>query len=128
MGPRQSDILEAVFGLLFKMSLEIPIFLRHRQSFAANDGIKQDLALAYAEMLMVTSDAIIYCMKQNQGMEVFPAKFRACANKMDRSFSQAFPWPLRTQSGHILPIQRTDLYSTMVLSPAKVCRDAGYHH
>lgn len=67
MGPRQSNILEAVFSLLFKMSLEIPIFLRHRQSFAASDAIKHALAFAYGEMLMVISDATVYCMKQKQG-------------------------------------------------------------
>ncbi|KAK4696787.1 hypothetical protein P7C71_g1188, partial [Lecanoromycetidae sp. Uapishka_2] len=67
MGPKQSDILEAVFSVLFKMSLEIPIFLRHRQSFAANDAVKHALAFAYAEMLMVISDATVHCMKQKQG-------------------------------------------------------------
>ncbi len=69
MGPKQSDILEAVFSVLFKMSLEIPIFLRHRQSFAANDAVKHALAFAYAELLMVISDATVHCMKQKQGTE-----------------------------------------------------------
>lgn len=81
MGPRQTDVLDAAFGVLFKMSLEIPIFLRHRQSFAVNDAIKHALAHSYAEILMVISDATVHCMKQKQGTKSHPYHYQCLTDQ-----------------------------------------------
>ena len=67
MGPRRSDLLEATFGVLFKMSLKIPILLRNRKLFAANKEMKQELGLVYVEILLIVTDATIHYTKTERG-------------------------------------------------------------
>ena len=69
MGPRRSDVLEVVYGVLFKMSLEIAMLLRYKKSFAANNAIKHNLACAYMEILTVISDATVQCIKNEKCIE-----------------------------------------------------------
>ena len=67
MGPHRSDLLEATFGVLFKMSLEIPILLRNRKLFAANKEMKQELGFVYVDMLLIVADVTIHYNKTDRG-------------------------------------------------------------
>ena len=49
------------------MSLEIPILLRNRKLFGDNEEIKHELAVAYAEILMVVSEATVHYIKTKRG-------------------------------------------------------------
>ena len=49
------------------MSLEIPILLRNRKLFAESKEIKHELAIAYAEILMIVCDATVHYIKTKRG-------------------------------------------------------------
>ena len=50
------------------MSLEIPILLRNRKLFGDNEEIKHELAVAYAEILMVVCEATVHYIKTKRGI------------------------------------------------------------
>ena len=68
LGPPHADLLEVVFGILFRMSLEIPVLLRNRKLFGENEEIKHELAVAYAEILMVVCGATVHYIKTKRGI------------------------------------------------------------
>ena len=49
------------------MSLEIPLLLRNQKLFGDNEEIKHELAVAYAEILMVVCEATVHYMKTKRG-------------------------------------------------------------
>ena len=67
LGPPHADLLEVVFGILFQMSLEIPLLLRNRKLFGDSEEIKHELAVAYAEILMVVCEATVHYIKTKRG-------------------------------------------------------------
>ena len=67
LGPPHADLLEVVFGILFQMSLEIPVLLRNRKLFGDSEEIKHELAVAYAEILMVVCEATVHYIKTKRG-------------------------------------------------------------
>ena len=50
------------------MSLEIPILLRNRKLFGDSEEIKRELAVAYAEILMVVCEATVHYIKTKRGI------------------------------------------------------------
>ena len=68
MGPGSAEVLEQIFGVLFKMSLELSVFLRNRKLFAANEAIQDELARAYADILVFVIDATVRYAKATRGI------------------------------------------------------------
>ena len=50
------------------MSLEIPVLLRNRKLFGDSEEIKHELAVAYAEILMVVCEATVHYIKTKRGI------------------------------------------------------------
>ena len=67
------------------MSLEIPILLRNRKLFGDNKEIKHELAVAYAEILMVVSEATVHYIKTKRGTTHSKDQYRTNLTRIYRS-------------------------------------------
>ena len=70
------------------MSLEIPILLRNRKLFGNNEEIKHELAVAYAEILMVVSEATIHYIKTKRGTTHSMGEYKTNLTRIYRSVHQ----------------------------------------
>ena len=70
------------------MSLEIPILLRNRKMFGDNEEIKHELAVAYAEILMVISEATVHYIKTKRGTTHSMGQHKTNLTRIYRSVHQ----------------------------------------
>ena len=70
------------------MSLEIPILLRNRRLFGDNEEIKHELAVAYAEILMVVCEATVHYIKTKRGITHSTGRCKRKLTRIYRSFYQ----------------------------------------
>ena len=69
------------------MSLEIPILLRNRKLFGDSEGIKRELAVAYAEILMVVCEATVHYIKTKRGIT---HRMGRCKMKLTRIYRSIY--------------------------------------
>ena len=91
MGPQHAELLEVIFDVLFRMSLEIPVFLRNRKMFAANKEMKQELALVFVEILLIVSDATIHYTKAQRGKQPYSYSLQLVLIRDKRRLCQRLP-------------------------------------
>lgn len=84
------------------MSLEIPILLRNRKLFGDSEEIKRELAVAYADILMVVSEATVHYIKTKRGITPHMSRRNMKLTRSYRSVYQRISQCLRSPDRSLL--------------------------